>query len=260
MTTVDELIAHTIDEFEGEGFTNHPADRGGPTKFGITQATLSSFRGRPCSAEDVQALERDEAERCYRKIFFEDTGVAKWPAPLQALGFDMFVNHSPKGVGGIVQRVLIECGWTIAQDGIIGSITRAALEQAHEAMGVLLQDALCDERALYYKSLVAKHASQKVFLDGWLRRAAYFRSEEPDWLPERFRKEPPKPVPVPLPRPSAPIVIAPPPERELRTWERLAAALVPLLTALATALGIATADQSTPPAHLPAALQLEDAP
>lgn len=258
MVTVDDLISHTIDEFEGVGFTNHPADRGGPTKYGITQATLSGFRGRPCSAEDVQTLERDEAERIYRKVYFEETGVAKWPAPLQPLGFDMYVNHSPKGVGGIVQRVLVAAGWTIAQDGLVGSITRAALEQAHEAMGVLLQDALCDERALYYKSLVARHPSQKVFLDGWLKRAAYFRSEEPDWLPERFRKAPPKPVPVPLPRPQAPIVIAAPPERELGTWERVAAALVPLLTALATAFGMATASPPQPAADLPTALHSED--
>jgi|GEM_PF-4548155 len=56
MQTVLTLIDRLIDR-EG-GFVDHPADRGGPTKYGITLRTLSKWRGYPCSREDVEAMPR----------------------------------------------------------------------------------------------------------------------------------------------------------------------------------------------------------
>ena len=41
----DCLINDVIERFEG-GYTNHPADRGGPTNMGITRAALSEYLGR----------------------------------------------------------------------------------------------------------------------------------------------------------------------------------------------------------------------
>lgn len=43
MKTVDEMIDAIIRR-EG-GYVNHPADRGGPTRYGITMATLSEELG-----------------------------------------------------------------------------------------------------------------------------------------------------------------------------------------------------------------------
>jgi len=39
-------VIYDLIEREG-GFSNHPADKGGPTKYGITQQTLSEWRGVP---------------------------------------------------------------------------------------------------------------------------------------------------------------------------------------------------------------------
>lgn len=277
MVTVEELIRATIVR-EGSAYTNNPADYGGPTKYGITQATLAGFRGRPVTAADVAALERDEAERVYRKVYYEDTGVAGWPASAQALGFDLYVQHRPKTVGRLVQQVLVTAGWALMVDGKIGPKTIAAMAEADEAMGALFCDAICDERAAYYLYLIDRDPAQAQFRDGWLWRAAEFRSTKPDWLPARWNsrwaKERgtialPAPAPTthaihvpaskPLPAELTPPPLPPPVVVPQSAWQQIAAAIVSLVAALATALGISTAEQSHPPAHeLPAQLQLDE--
>ena len=46
---------------ESDTFTNSPTDSGGPTKWGITQATLSDHLGRPAKILDVQRITREDA-------------------------------------------------------------------------------------------------------------------------------------------------------------------------------------------------------
>jgi len=57
MDRIDTIISTMIDRWEG-GYSHHPADRGGPTKFGITAKTLADYLRRPVTAEAVRALPR----------------------------------------------------------------------------------------------------------------------------------------------------------------------------------------------------------
>jgi lysozyme family protein len=66
MDSIDEII-----EREGEEFTNRPSDRGGPTKYGITQRTLSKYLKRQATIEDVKNLNRSTARQIYTKLFIE---------------------------------------------------------------------------------------------------------------------------------------------------------------------------------------------
>jgi lysozyme family protein len=62
-------MIHDVIRREG-GFVDHPADRGGPTKFGITQKTLSRALGRQATTEDVRRLTREIAAEIYRRTYY----------------------------------------------------------------------------------------------------------------------------------------------------------------------------------------------
>ena len=44
------------------GYSNHKDDPGGPSRYGVTIATLSDWRGEKCNIEDVSSLTEDEAK------------------------------------------------------------------------------------------------------------------------------------------------------------------------------------------------------
>ena len=72
MTTED--IIDGIIKREG-GYVNNPADRGGPTKFGITLKTLKAWRGSPVTAWGVEGLGEDEAREIYESEYLVKPGV-----------------------------------------------------------------------------------------------------------------------------------------------------------------------------------------
>ena len=53
------------------GFVDHPSDRGGPTKFGITLRTLRAWRGQPVTREDVRTLTKAEARQIYAERYIQ---------------------------------------------------------------------------------------------------------------------------------------------------------------------------------------------
>ena len=68
-----EHIIYGVIEREG-GFVNHPSDRGGPTKYGITLQTLRDWRGLPVSVKELQALSKAEAFSIYYRRYVIDPG------------------------------------------------------------------------------------------------------------------------------------------------------------------------------------------
>ena len=174
--TVDEMITDILVR-EG-GFVDHPADRGGPTKFGVTQKTLSAWLGRPATIEDVRDLEEGTARRIYEKNYFLAAGLDQLPPALQAQAFDIAINSGPRRAIKLVQAVINQTGFgPVQRDGIMGPKTAEAAAKAAEHLGQALGNALADERAKFYQRIVAADPSQAAFLKGWLRRADEFRSE-----------------------------------------------------------------------------------
>ncbi len=171
--TVDVMI-DAILKHEG-GYVDHPADRGGPTNFGITQRTLSAWLKRQASKEDVRHLKVETARAIYRRNYFEAPRINRLPAALQPQLFDMAVHHGPGGAIKMLQELLTELGYPCKVDGGIGPQTASQAEKAWADLGQQLCNALCDKRARFCESLCEADASQAVFLAGWLNRVASFR-------------------------------------------------------------------------------------
>ncbi|MGI9492293.1 MAG: glycoside hydrolase family 108 protein, partial [Geminicoccaceae bacterium] len=93
------------------GFVDHPADRGGPTNFGITQRTLARYLGRDVAREDVRRLSRDLAAEIYRRSYYLEPRIDAAPADIRAFLFDSAVNHGPRRAVRFLQQVCNEAGF-----------------------------------------------------------------------------------------------------------------------------------------------------
>jgi lysozyme family protein len=172
---VDMLIDVVIDR-EGR-YVNHPADRGGPTCWGITEA-VARAEGY---AGAMRALPRDTAAAIYRRIYWLRPGFDRIALRAPAIAgelFDTGVNMGTGTAAGFLQRALNALNRAardypdIAVDRAIGPRTLAALDGFLKARGkggetVLLRamEALQGER---YIALAERRPSQEAFLYGWL--------------------------------------------------------------------------------------------
>ena len=172
---IEELIDAVIDR-EG-GYSDHPADRGGATRWGITQsvARADGYAG------DMRGFPRSRAVAIYRRSYWTAPGldrVATRAAILAAEMFDTAVNMGTAVAVGFVQRALnaLNRGASdypdLRVDGQVGPGTLAALDaflarRGTGAEGVLLKavEALQGER---YLALAERRPANEAFLYGWL--------------------------------------------------------------------------------------------
>lgn len=173
---VDALIDDLI-EREG-GYVNHPADKGGPTCFGITEA-LARAHGY---AGAMRNLPRHEAAAIYRRLYWlrpRYDQVAKRSVRVAAELFDTGVNMGPAVATTFLQRALTALNRNgkdyadLTPDGRIGPLTLRALDAYLATRGkrpgatVLMRalEALQGER---YLRLAERRPANEAFLYGWL--------------------------------------------------------------------------------------------
>lgn len=143
----------------GATYTDNPLDSGGPTKFGITLATLSNWRGCACSAADVQALTAAEAYDIYKADYWAAVCGDQLPGGVDLIVFDSAVNMGPGVAVQMLQQAL-----GIIGDGKLGPQTLAAIAAITDPSSVI--DRVRARRAARYASL----PSYRTFGAGWMSR------------------------------------------------------------------------------------------
>lgn len=171
-----ELLDGLLDR-EG-GYVNHPADKGGPTKYGITEAVARAHG----YAGAMRDLPREEAMAVYRRLYWQRPRfdeVARRLPIIAAELFDTGVNMGPAVAVTFLQRALNALNRQQADyadlvpDGRIGPATLNALDEYRAVRGekggetVLLRalEALQGER---YLRLAERRPANEAFLYGWL--------------------------------------------------------------------------------------------
>lgn len=151
------------------GFVNNPLDKGGPTNFGVTQATYSAFIGHPATIEEIKSMPIGNAITIYKKNYWDVIQGDKIKQyAIAAAIFDQAINRGHVAAVKQAQRVL-----GLTQDGKMGPVTLAAINATPDTSFIPKYIA---ESITAYKTIVANNPSQAVFLTGWLNRAESLRN------------------------------------------------------------------------------------
>ncbi len=152
--------------FEEGGWSNHPADAGGATMYGVTQATYNRYRkAKGLPAQSVRLITKDEVREIYDMFYWREASCHRLPWPISYLVFDAAVNSGPsQGVKWM------QSGLGVSVDGKVGPNTVKAANAAVEGYDGEKIYKIMDARATFLARLVQKKPSQAVFLLGWWRR------------------------------------------------------------------------------------------
>ena len=175
----EQAIATVIGR-EGQ-FSNDPADRGGATAWGITEAVARAAG----YAGPMATMPRDTAVDIYRRLYWAVPHLDRMAvvAPLLAARLlDIGVNMGPPAGIRFLQRALNGLNRRasdypdIATDGVFGSGTQAALQAFLARRGGegerVLVFAIAAQQAVRYLEIAEQDPSQEAFEYGWLRNRA----------------------------------------------------------------------------------------
>jgi lysozyme family protein len=172
--SVNDLLIDRIIEREGSTFTDDPADRGGATKYGITQHAWEEYCKRYISTlphvASVRDLDEPRAREFYWWMYVEPLA---WidDVLLRELMIDSAVNCGAMRATKWLQRAA-SC---IAIDGVIGPETRMKVNSATVSQLCAIHRSVIDQREDHYINLCVRDPSQLRFLKGWMRRLRELR-------------------------------------------------------------------------------------
>lgn len=164
------------------GYSNHAADRGGPTAYGVTETVARQFGYRGAMRDFPKRCTPDKpicADLVYTTSYIDRPGyrpmAAIEPAVLDEL-VDSGVLHGPARSSQWFQQALNQwCGAKLGVDKQVGPATITAYRMCQAKLGVtpacvVMLNGMDAKQADFFRAIVAGNPSQRVFLKGWLNR------------------------------------------------------------------------------------------
>lgn len=157
------------------GYSNHPADPGGPTMKGVTQRVYDGYRkGKGLATRSVKGITTDEVNAIYDRQYWDAVQGDVLPAGVDYVLFDGAVNSGPGRSIMWLQQAL-RPAYTGRIDGVLGVSTLAALKA--DKNNDALIDRICNARMAFLKRL----STFATFGRGWSARVAEVRSIGQAW-------------------------------------------------------------------------------
>jgi lysozyme family protein len=166
---LEMVLAH-----EG-GFVDHPADPGGATNRGVTQATYDAYRKRKgIPKRSVKDITVEELKEIYFNGYWRPAMCPEMPnEALATLMFDAAVNHGPAQAIKFLQQAsavpAAQC------DGKWGPVTRTRVIAAAANISTLIDECLL-QRERFYRLIVERRPQLGAFLRGWMNRIVSLRA------------------------------------------------------------------------------------
>lgn len=173
--TTDDIVTAIMRREGWDTYTNDPVDRGGPTKWGITQKAWGDYLGRNVSPAEIAAITESQARIFYHVRYIQDPGFSRIRNDrVKAMVVDCGVHHGQRRAARWLQQAV-----GVRTDGIVGPKTLAAVNSAPPSATILR---IATTRTRFMAGIVARDRSQIRFLRGWVHRATEFLMSEADFL------------------------------------------------------------------------------
>ncbi len=157
MANFNDAIVKTLAKEGGAKFTDVAGDKGGATKYGISQTAYPNV--------DIRNLTEQQARDIYKRDYWDRVCGDDIKSQIIAENiFDTAVNMGIRTASRLVQVVLN----ITPPDGIIGSASLAAINKQDEAV-FLAHFTLA--KIARYTNICMQDKTQSKFLLGWVNRA-----------------------------------------------------------------------------------------
>jgi lysozyme family protein len=170
-----DLAFAEILKVEGETYTNHPNDKGGPTKFGITLKLFQDTINPDATAASIESLTKETARSIYKSFFWyrlQLDRLGETHPEIALIVFDQAVNRGTFGAARMVQRAINDV-WKqkiVEEDGVFGPKT---LSEIKKLPTLQIGFQLIKNAQISYVRIVKNNPDQLVFLEGWINRTHF---------------------------------------------------------------------------------------
>jgi lysozyme family protein len=174
MTTIDDIITDILKAEGWDTYTNDPVDRGGPTKWGITQKAWSEYVGHAAPIDEIKAITEHQARIFYENMYIKAPKFDMLPPLLMPMVVDCGVNHGIRAASKWVQKAV-----GAKQDGVLGPKTLDAVTSTNL---LAIYQRVAAYRFQLYGKIVSGDHSQAKYAHGWNNRGSKWLFRLADYL------------------------------------------------------------------------------
>jgi lysozyme family protein len=157
MANFNDAIVKTLAKEGGAKFTDVANDKGGATKYGISQTAYPNL--------DIRHLTEQQARDIYKRDYWDRVGGDAIKSQIVAENiFDTAVNMGPRTASRLVQVTLD----ITPADGVIGASTIAVINKQPEETFI---SHFTLAKIARYANICMADKTQSKFLLGWINRA-----------------------------------------------------------------------------------------